>query len=129
MSEPSNNPSVQHERSDVNVRAILAFGAALLIITAIVSVSMAFLFGYFSRQVAEAPRMFPLAADSQRLLPPEPRLQTTPRQDLLELRAREDAMLRTYGWVDKGAGIARIPVEEAMKITIQRGFPARETKQ
>ena len=68
---------------------------------------------------------YPLAAGQETRLPPEPRLQTDPRGDLRELRAHEDAVLSTYGWVDKAAGVVRIPIDEAMRITAQRGLPAR----
>ena len=38
---------------------------------------------------------------------------------LADLRAKEKAALSTYGWVDQNAGIVRIPVDEAVKITIK----------
>ena len=38
---------------------------------------------------------------------------------LAELRAKEKAAVTTYGWVDQKDGIVRIPVEEAVKITIK----------
>jgi hypothetical protein len=72
-----------------------------------------------------APREFPLAASHEQRLPPEPRLQTNPREDLLTLRQAEEQRLQSYGWVDKDAGIARIPIEEAMRLTLERGLPAR----
>ena len=31
-------------------------------------------------------------------------------------------MLDSYGWVDKDAGVVRIPIEEAMKLTVERGL-------
>ena len=34
-------------------------------------------------------------------------------------------MLDSYGWVDKNAGVVRIPIDEAMKLTLERGLPAR----
>jgi hypothetical protein len=34
-------------------------------------------------------------------------------------------VLGTYGWVDKNAGLVRIPIEEAMRIAVERGLPAR----
>ena len=52
-------------------------------------------------------------------MPPEPRLQTNPREDLSELRASEDELLDSYGWVDKNAGVVRIPIDEAMKLTLR----------
>jgi hypothetical protein len=55
-------------------------------------------------------------------LPPEPRLQDHPREDLATLRAQEDADPHSYGWVDRNAGVVRIPIEQAMKLTLERGL-------
>jgi hypothetical protein len=125
MSEPRNNPEVVHEESDVNVRAIFGFGAGLLAVGLVVQVLLWLLMNYYTKQAAQVPRNFPLSADYQQQAPPEPRLQVHPQQDLRDLRAREDAVLHGYGWVDKNTGVARIPIEEAMKIVVQRGLPAR----
>ena len=38
----------------------------------------------------------------------------------------QDAALRSYGWVDKNAGIVRIPIDEAIRLTLQRGLPTRK---
>ena len=62
-------------------------------------------------------------------MPPEPRLQTNPRQDLRDLRAARRRVLKSYGWVDKNAGVVRIPIDEAMKLTVERGLPARQETQ
>jgi hypothetical protein len=126
MSEPRNNPEVVHEESDVNVRAILGFGLALLAFGLAIHLLLGFLFAYYTRQAAGAPRAFPLSADQQQQMPAEPRLQTNPQQDLRQMRAREDAILNGYGWVDQGAGVARIPISEAMKIVVSRGLPTRQ---
>jgi len=38
---------------------------------------------------------------------------------LSELRAKEKAAATTYGWVDQPAGVVRIPIDEAVKLTIK----------
>lgn len=128
----TDNPDVRHETSDVNIRAILGFGAGLLVTAIVIHVLVWMLFVYFSnREMQSAAREFPLAVDQQNRLPPEPRLQTNPRQDLGELRAQEDRLLTTYGWVDRGGGVVRLPIEDAMRLTVERGLPTRprsETK-
>jgi hypothetical protein len=68
---------------------------------------------------------YPLAAESLRRLPPEPRLQTDPRDDLEHLRETEDRVLESYGWVDRDAGVVRIPIDQAMRLAVERGLPAR----
>lgn len=125
MSEPRNNPEVVHEESDVNVRAIFGFGAGLLAVGLVVQVLLWLLMNYYTKQAAQVPRNFPLSAEYQQQAPPEPRLQIHPQQDLRDLRAREDALLHGYWWVDKNTGVVHIPIEEAMKIVVQRGLPAR----
>ena len=122
-------PEVEHEGSDVNVRAILGFAAGLIVTAAVIHFIVWLLFLYLSG--AETTRDtpdFPLAAGQATRVPPEPRLQTTPREDLRELRAREEEILGSYGWVDKTTGVVRIPIDEAMKLTLQRGLPARSEK-
>jgi len=120
------NPEVHHEESDANVIAIFAFGLGLVVITAVVSLLVFVLFRFFEvREAARVPLAYPLAVSRENALPPEPRLQINPREDLADLRAKEDALLTSYGWVDKNASVVRIPIDEAMRLTLQRGLPAR----
>jgi hypothetical protein len=120
------NPEVHHETSDVNVRGIFMFTAGLTVATLFFSFLVWVLFQYF--QAREAKRVvpeYPLASTQETRLPPEPRLQTDPRGDLRDLHSQEERILNSYGWTDKNAGVVRIPIEEAMKLTVQRGLPAR----
>jgi hypothetical protein len=124
--ERLNNPDVKHERSDVNIRPILLFGLVMVIAGIIIHLTIWLMFSFFdTRAQLQLPRQYPLAAGAQNQLPPEPRLQTNPREDLKEFRAGEDQVLGSYGWIDKGAGVVRIPIPEAMKLTLDRGLPAR----
>jgi len=119
------NPEVHHETSDVNIRAILGFGVVSIGLNFIVWL----LFQYFaSREAQRVPPEYPLAVSQGERMPPEPRLQTAPREDLRELRASEDELLSSYGWVDRNAGIVRIPINEAMRLTLERGLPSRQER-
>jgi len=121
------NPNVHHEESDVNVRGIFAFAAALVVVAVIVHVAMWLLLRFFDVRADRQDRIdYPLAVEQERRLPPEPRLQTNPREDLQNLRTNENDILTSYGWVDRNAGVVRIPIDEAIKLTLQRGLPARE---
>ena len=117
---------VRYETSDVDVRSILTVGAGLaggtIAVAVVVWLLVVFLTG---RSAQTGPREFPLAVAHEQRLPPEPRLQTNPREDLADLRRAEDQVLDSYGWVDKDAGIVRIPIDDAMRLTVQRGLPAR----
>ncbi|MBV9887871.1 MAG: hypothetical protein JO119_15090 [Acidobacteria bacterium] len=62
-------------------------------------------------------------------LPPEPRLQGVPghtedpQADLRGKREADEKANETTGWIDQNAGIAQIPVSEAMKIIAEKGLP------
>ena len=123
------NPEVHHEGTDVNIRGIFGFAFGLLATAIVIHLLVFILFRYFTAREARAvPAEFPLAVGAGPRLPPEPRLQTSPRQDLSDLRASEDQVLTSYGWVDKSAGVVRIPIEQAIKLTLERGLPFRRAE-
>jgi hypothetical protein len=61
--------------------------------------------------------------------PPEPRLQgvpghtSDPQADLREKIKQDTDANEKAGWIDQNAGIAQIPVRDAMKIIAERGLP------
>jgi hypothetical protein len=124
--DATHNPEVHHEESDVNIRGIFAFAIALTVVTIVIYLVVGVLFKYLDARERRQPTPeYPLAATEENRLPPEPRLQTNPRQDLADLRAREDQALTGYSWVDRNAGIVRIPIEDAIRKTLEKGLPAR----
>jgi hypothetical protein len=52
---------------------------------------------------------------------PAPALQKKSQSDLKRFELEQRMALSGYGWVDRAKGIARIPIEEAMRIVIARG--------
>lgn len=52
---------------------------------------------------------------------PGPALQATPELELARLRRSEDEKLAGWGWVDRGAGVARIPVDVAIERVAAEG--------
>ena len=123
--ESIDQPTVHHEETDVNIRAVFGFGGALLAVAIVVFLAVWGLFRYFdSRAAREYGPASPLATDEARL-PPEPRLQVNSREDAAVFRAEEDAILNGYTWVNRETGTVRIPIAEAMKATVQKGLPVR----
>jgi len=113
----------------INFGAIIGFAAGLSLLIAVVGVIVYVFFGALDRHNAVQPRTeFPLAKQQENREPPEPRLQTNPREDLRVLREGEREILTTYGWVDRNAGVVRIPIDQAMKLTVQRGLLARQER-
>ena len=44
-------------------------------------------------------------------------------KDLIRFKEQELDQLNHYGWIDKEAGIARIPIDRAMDILARQGLP------
>jgi hypothetical protein len=120
------NAPVRRETSDVQIGGVVGFAIALIVTGVVIHVLVWFLYAYFRREAARPVAVeFPLATAAMRRLPPEPRLQTDPRDDLANLRRNEDRILTSYGWIDRNTGVVRIPIDEAMRLTVERGLPTR----
>src|SRR5687768_5904388 len=71
----------------------------------------------------QAAQLYPLAV-GQVKEPTGPRLQQQPFKDVYQLKSAERERLTSYGWVDQGSGIVRIPIEEALRLLGERGTVA-----
>jgi len=113
----------QHEHTDIEPSIATRF-AVWLSIAMLISVGIVYgtfwLFEGREQAASRTEQQFPLAAGQVRE-PPAPHLQTQPFKDIYMLRQGELEKLSTYGWVDKDAGIARIPIEDAMRMLSERG--------
>ena len=110
-----------YETRDADVRWIAISGALVVFTTVVTMALLAVTYRYFANrgpQAAPAPERVEAF--------PAPRLETAPREDLAAFRAREDAELHSYGWIDRQAGVVRVPVERAMDLIVERGLPVRE---
>jgi hypothetical protein len=119
------SPGVAAEPDRVSVGPILKFAATLVFGSLL---SMAAALGVFRflerRTLAAETGPTPVEAEQPRTaeqkLPPDPRLEINEPADLARMRAEEDARLTSYAWVDKTAGVVRIPVERAMELLVER---------
>lgn len=55
----------------------------------------------------------------------EPRLQLSPRADMAIYRSQQVAELNTYAWLNKDAGVVRIPIDRAIEVVAAKGLPSR----
>jgi hypothetical protein len=97
-----------YERRDTNVRAIFLFGVGLV---AVIVLSELVLWGAYRALMAHRP-------------PPE---QAGKAENITlqmkNLREGQEATLAGYGWVDRKAGVVRVPIERAMDLVAERGVP------
>jgi hypothetical protein len=134
-SSPLENPEVLHEESDVNVRGIVGFGLGLALSIGLSALVLYGMFDYLRGAFTPTPvRPNPLIGVREPVEPnqaselfPSPRLQTDYYGDLDIVRKQWEQQLENYGWLDKSAGIVHIPIDDAMKLTLERGLPARTT--
>lgn len=107
------------EKTDAETRPILKFGVGIAI-AALVAVAATF--GVFRGLAAlerrNDPPPPPLARGEGRQFP-EPRLQTTPLQDLDSIRAHDKELLTGAGFVNEAAGTARIPIDDAIALYVR----------
>ena len=119
----SEQDTAGHEQRDLSARAILWAAAGLVVTLLVVFVAIRIFHFALARDDHASTATLPQTES------PLPRLQTNPAADLGTLRAAEEAKLHSYGWVDRKAGVIRIPIERAIELTAERGLPARvETK-
>jgi hypothetical protein len=114
-----------YEKRDLSLKLILTFFGVLLAVAIVNHVVLAvWLRDLISdRRLEDRPSS---AHESKGFQFSTPHLMTHEGEGLPELRAWEDVNLSTYGWVDRGRGIARIPVDRAMDILLEKkAFPAR----
>jgi|HubBroStandDraft_4_1064222.scaffolds.fasta_scaffold33041_4 hypothetical protein len=128
--DPHNSPNAGgapvgpgYETRDASIPALLKFAVSLAAIIAVVAVGMRWTRDYYAKTQNLGPTATPF--ENERIIPPLPRLQVAPQKEIHEYWESEQGLVNSYGWVDRQRGVVRIPVDRAMRILLQRGFPAR----
>ncbi len=117
-----------HEANRLRVRGLVGFAAALVGVNVLVLVVVAVVMNGFSSEEKELesltlPRF---AGDTGEY--PAPRIQADPAPELAKMKAADLGRLNNFGWVDRKAGLAHIPVGRAIEILAQKGLPTPEAR-
>ena len=107
-----------HETSDMNPKYIVYFAGGLVIVAIVIQVALWWMFHRFEQAQARREIRPTLVEAPKRV--PEPRLQVSPQDDLQELLRQENQILGTYGWIDRGTGTARVPIDRAMQLFLEK---------
>jgi len=119
-------PGSTYEHTDASVWIIVRFMFWLAISAVIIHVGLGLLYALLIERAEETgEQRYPLAATQGGRLPPTPRLQQFPNKEFYEFRVGEEAFLEGYGWMNKETGIVHIPIEDAMRLMVERGLPSR----
>ena len=124
-------PEKAHERTDVNILGIFWFIAILAASAVVIHVALWGLFVYLDKTTHPEEVTY-WQTQPLNQVPPQPRLQASPKRDMQEMLAHERQWLNSYDWIDRQAGIVRIPIDQAMQLVTERGLdvisPQQETE-
>lgn len=115
MSEP------RYEMSDASTRGVWLFAGGMAATLALIFLSIAALFGWFSAHPPST--VFASRSAGQGTAPPGPSLQASPREDLASYQQHAHHLLDSYGWTDPSKTSLHIPIARAMELLVQRGIP------
>src|SRR5215213_5504510 len=97
-----------YETRDADTRGLFTFGIGLAVFLVVVHLA---LFGMYELFVARRP-------------PPQaPNAPVDLYRQLRTTRESEEATLAGYGWVDRQAGLVRMPIDRAIDLVARRGVP------
>ncbi|MSR63135.1 MAG: hypothetical protein EXS08_11895 [Planctomycetes bacterium] len=117
----------RYEHSDAHARPLLFFGFGLaLLLAGSMAVS-----AWFSQSLSDelAGEEQPSPIEGLRKAPEGPELQSIPARELELHHAWEQRMLTQAAWIDPLNQIVRIPIEDAMKLSLAEGYPVRAEEQ
>ena len=69
----------------------------------------------------------PTKIATEPITPPGPLLQADPVKDMVVMDAEQSQLLASYGWVDKDNGVARIPIDKAIALTLEHSLVKAHT--
>jgi hypothetical protein len=128
---PPTNTDVAFESSDIDTRTILAYLFYLAVSVAAAFLISVFIFRSLTKMAVDSDTpMAPVHRGIGPTVPSGPHLQGVPyspddpQLDLRNKREADEAANEELTTKDMPPGFARIPVDEAMKIIVTKGFPA-----
>jgi hypothetical protein len=117
---PSTRQAPQAESSDLAMWPVLS---AVAIIFGLIGIAFLFAAMFVPRSGSGPYRDDLSSIEKQRLFPPAPRLDITPLIDRAAIEGAAAAKLQGYAWADKPAKRVHIPIDRAMELTVQQGWP------
>jgi hypothetical protein len=99
--QPTTHSSPGYDTSEPRARTIALFGLLTLVVLAIIILGLQWYVDYARERQIFVRQLEPVA------------------EDLRTLRAREDAELNFYGYLDREKGVVRLPVRRAMELVIR----------
>jgi hypothetical protein len=114
-----NGNGIGHETKEVSVPFVFASLTALIIGAFLAAMLAIGIFQFFKNTYHPEEA----AKASRQVIPPAPRLDAHPAEELRSIHAREDHILSTYAVIDPKQGIVRVPIDRAIDMLAQKGLP------
>ena len=125
---PGGTSDDRFERSDARLSGVLMVSILSFAFALLTAFGVWFYFQYANKahKRAEAAAQVPLAERPlETHFQGEKNLQINTKLDMDKYRESSEKQLKGYGWVNKDAGVAHIPIERAMALVVERGLPTR----
>ncbi len=134
------NAETHHEKSDVNVRALFVFGIVFVIFAAVSHGAIYIMYRQFIKYANDHQNkpLTMMERPESMIVPATPRLQpfpskiskdvtvapnaNTPVTDMADMRKEQEGVLNSYGYADRQKGVVHMPIEDAKKLALQKGF-------
>ncbi len=133
MSNLHNHGNGGFEREDLGAKPIIAFVVTVIVLGVFVYYAIWGMFRVLDKQITKDQQsrspLVQVQTDTRGVRAeqinafPEPRLEDNERTEINDTRYAEEVRLNSSGWVDQSAGVAHIPITQAMQLIAQRGLP------
>jgi len=128
------HPDVRHEPDRVRTGLLVWIGVAFVVVLVGIQGAVSWYFDALRERARRSdPGISALRARERPKLPEDLRRIPPPLLDIAEaveypkLRASEEEVLTSYGWVDRQKGVVRLPVAEAMRQMTDPANPHAKT--
>ena len=138
MNHGHSGHETEFEREDLSARGVFAFMIGLAIVGVVIYFIIIGMYSFLDRyersQMATASPLVTSKGATSRVVTQDdmdkafkdngaPMLEINEGVDLRKDLINQEDRLNSYGWVDEKDGVAHIPIERAMELTVQRGLP------
>ena len=130
----------EFEREDLGTRGVFAFMIGLAVIGIVIYFIIVGMYSWLDKyeheQMTAASPLVTTGGAASRVVTQAdmdkafkdngaPMLETNERGQFKDFLINQEDQLNSYGWVDKDAAIAHIPIRRAMDLIVQQGLPVR----
>jgi hypothetical protein len=119
MTDHGRSEELKHQGTDLRLRPVVISVIVFVVVGAFIALGVRLLYLHVRKldESQDVRRTFVGAAPP---VPPEPRLETDPREDFQEYLRKQQETLKSYGWTSRSEGKVRIPIDRAMGLVIER---------